>query len=198
MRSTVVVTLALSVLATSDITGQETTIRYTEGIVLGTREDPSASVAFADVDGNGDLDIVMANGRHWPAQNEIFLNNGRGRFMVARPLGEERATSYEAPLGDLDGDGDLDVMTGNDMARNLVLLNSGTGHFHPAGTVGDLARPTRGMTLADLNEDGSLDVLIVNRGAENEICFNDGKAVFDECVAFGYGRDATIEVAVAD
>ncbi|MCZ6858571.1 MAG: VCBS repeat-containing protein, partial [Gemmatimonadetes bacterium] len=148
MRSTAVLTLALSVLATSGVTTQETTFRYTEGTILGTREDRSASVVFADVDGDGDLDIVVASGRHWPAQNEIFLNNGRGRFMVARPLGEERATSYETPLGDLDGDGDLDVVTGNDVARNLVLLNSGTGHFRATGTVGDLARPTRGITLA--------------------------------------------------
>ncbi|MDB4724818.1 FG-GAP-like repeat-containing protein, partial [Planctomycetota bacterium] len=75
--------------------------------LLGIGTERSASVRLGDVDGDGDLDAVVANGRHWPAQNLVHLNQGRGRFNVIRPLGVDWATSYATELVDLDGDGDL-------------------------------------------------------------------------------------------
>ncbi|MEM7313931.1 MAG: FG-GAP-like repeat-containing protein, partial [Planctomycetota bacterium] len=98
-------------------------------LVLGTATRLSASVRAGDIDGDGDLDLVVANGRHWPQQNLLFLNHSRGRFTVERPLGQDRATSYACELADLDGDGDLDIAVGNDNAPCLVFLNDGLGKF---------------------------------------------------------------------
>ena len=84
--------------------------------LLGISEHLTASLSFADVDGDGDLDVLCANGRHWPEQNEVYLNNGLGRFTSGYALGKELATSYAVPAGDLDGDGDVDVVVANDMA----------------------------------------------------------------------------------
>ena len=66
---------------------------------LGASLDRSASLSFGDVDGDGDLDIVVANGRHWAQRNEIFLNNGKGFFGLSRRLGDEGATSLRGPAG---------------------------------------------------------------------------------------------------
>ncbi|MFC1540284.1 FG-GAP-like repeat-containing protein, partial [Gemmatimonadota bacterium] len=85
-------------------------------ILLGLKLDRSPSLTFADVDDDGDLDVLVANGRHWPQVNEVFLNNGRGRFTIGYPLGVEFSTSYAVPAGDLDGDGDCDVVVANDSA----------------------------------------------------------------------------------
>ncbi|MBX2875960.1 MAG: VCBS repeat-containing protein [Saprospiraceae bacterium] len=164
---------------------------------LGTAKHRTASISMGDVDGDGDLDAVVANGRHWPEQNYVFILTKRG-YKIAQPLGVNLSTTYAVPLADLDGDGDLDIMTGNDMAPNRIFLNDGKGHFSEKGLFGQLEAPTRSLLLADINNDGYTDVLITNRGSANEICFNDGKANFENCIPFGNAEDSTIDVAAAD
>ena len=61
-----------------------------------------------------------ANGRHWPQQNFVFLNQSRARFNVARPLGVDLSTSYACEFADLDRDGDVDIAVGNDTAPCFV------------------------------------------------------------------------------
>jgi hypothetical protein len=167
-------------------------------ILLGLREDRSPSMSFVDVEGDGDLDVLVANGRHWPQGNEVFLNNGRGRFTVGYPLGEELSTSYGVPAGDLDGDGDPDVVVANDQAPNHVYLNDGSGRFSLAGALGPEVESTRGVVLADLNGDGRLDALVTNRGTENGIYLNQGRGGFAGKLGFGTSDDSTISLAVAD
>ena len=165
---------------------------------LGSESNLTASISLGDVDGDGDLDAVVANGRHWAQQNFVFLNDGRGFFRTTRRLGEELATSYRAALADFDGDGDLDVAVGNDRARNGLFMNDGTGHFSLSGTFGRDDVPTRNVVIADVNVDGALDILVTNRGAPNVVYFNDGTGGFDEHRTFGSEGDSTIAVAVAD
>ena len=167
---------------------------------LGVHEDRTASLSFGDIDGDGDTDIVAANGRHWPGQNRAFLNNGAGAFTVERPIGTDAATTYTAALADLDYDGDLDVAVGNDRAPNLIYWNDGSGHFTQGPAFGGIDS-TRSLLLADLDGDGRTDILVNNRGMQNVICFNnrspDGP-VFECDGSFGNPTDSTIDVAAAD
>lgn len=164
---------------------------------LGGGSELTASVSLGDVNGDGALDIVVANGRHWPGQNRVYLNDGRAAFTLARPLGEEEAGSYAAPLADFDGDGDLDVAVGNDRTRNLVFLNDGTGRFEAGATFG-APSSTRSLTLADLDGDGHTDILVVNRGRQNFVFAGNGSGGFGDGAPFGAGDDSTIDVAAAD
>ena len=164
---------------------------------LGAGSDLTASVSLGDVNGDGALDVVVANGRHWPGQNRIFLNDGRAAFTLARRLGDEEAGTYAVPLADFDGDGDLDVAVGNDRTRNLVFLNDGSGRFEAGATFGTPSS-TRSLTLADLNGDGHMDILVVNRGRQNFIFHGDGAGAFGAGTPFGAGDDSTIDVAAAD
>ena len=133
-------------------------MRYDQHRTLGTRTDRSAGLSIGDVDGDGDIDSVIANGRHWAEQNELFLNNGEGYFLVARDVGAERDSSYAVPLADFDGDGDLDLAVGNDRVRSLILFNDGRGHFLEAGTLGPDNVSTRKLADAEVNADGHIDI----------------------------------------
>ncbi len=192
------VVLLLALMAVSDpVLSQEQ--RFVSGSrdVLGTESNRSASLRAGDLDGDGDLDLVVANGRHWPQQNYAFFNQGRARFNVARRIEDELATSYACELGDLNGDGVLDLVVGNDNAPSHVLLGDGSGRFVYKSM---LCEPTslRSLTIADVDRDGHLDILMTCRGRPNQIFFNDGAAGFDTAMPFGSQNDSTIAVAVAD
>ena len=168
-----------------------------ERLVLGTESNRTASVRIADVNGDKKLDVIVANGRHWPQQNYVFLNQGRARFTIQRGIGLDRRTSYATEPADLDGDGDIDIAVGNDMAGSPVLLNSGRGFFvnaHEFGTVSSV----RSLTLADIDSDGDIDILTTCRGRANQISLNDGRGAFKMGGTFGTQRDSTIDVAVVD
>ncbi|MCY2976241.1 MAG: FG-GAP-like repeat-containing protein [Planctomycetota bacterium] len=119
----------------------------------------SANASIGDVDGDGDLDIVLAKGRHWPLQNRILINDGQGNFQGTH-LGDRPDRSYTAALGDLDADGDLDMVVSNDKPdQKVVYRNEGQGVFVSAGTWGEASWNTRNIGLADMNGDHYLDLI---------------------------------------
>jgi hypothetical protein len=151
---------------------------------------------------------VLAKGRHTPIVDRVLLNDGRGRF-VGSDLGPIADRTYTAALADLDGDGDLDVLTSNDTPdKKLVYLNDGKGHFSVAGTWGVPKWVTRNASLADLNGDGKVDVIAANRGEPSFVCLNDGDGRFtSDCilipsesatsiVAADFDKDGFIDLAV--
>lgn len=162
----------------------------------------SAGVSLGDLDHDGDLDIVLAKGRHWPLQDFVLRNDGKGHFTT-EPLRDTPDRTYSAALADLDGDGDLDLVSSNDRPdQKLVYLNDGTGHFRVAGTFGDSAWSTRYVTVADLNGDARPDLIVANRsggigagaGKPSFVCMNDGHGAFPSCAPLAT-QSATIIVA---
>ncbi len=177
--------------------GAAQTFESNSRLILGSEANRSASIRIGDLDADGDLDVVVANGRHWPDQNYVFLNQGRARFNVMRPLGSDRSTTYACELADFDGDGDLDIATGNDMAPCQIFLNDGDAQFSLQGSFGDVSS-VRSLTVADIDLDGDQDILVTCRGRSNRIYLNDGSAKFDQSIEFGTKRDSTIDVEVGD
>jgi VCBS repeat protein len=173
--------------------------RFTTAIPLETTSDPSANVSMGDLDGDGDLDIVLAKGRHDPYVDKVLLNDGKGHF-VASDLGPTADRTYTAALADLDGDRDLDVVISNDAPdKKLLYFNDGKGRFSVAGTWGDPKWSTRNAAIADLNGDGRPDVIAANRPGPSYVCLNDGHGqLLNPCIAIPAESATTIVPADFD
>ncbi len=89
-------------------------------------------------------------------------------------LGEERST--DVALGDLDGDGDLDALVGN-QGRAQVWLNDGQGNFSPNGQDLTISSGWKmGLDLGDLDGDGDPDAFIVVADGPGRVLLNQGGA----------------------
>ena len=149
----------------------ETLTRLPKGLNIETRK-----VTFADVDGDGDLDVFLSNVQFIPGkdpQNRLYMNDGTGNFtdvsMNQLPL--ENDFTLDAVFEDVDQDGDLDIILANFSTAPLkVYLNNGTGFFanNTLDVLGEnYFRDALGVIAADLNGDGLNDVYACDRRLPN-------------------------------
>jgi len=159
---------------------------------LGTAD--SWDVAMGDIDGDGDIDAVVAN---YNAGQAVWLNNGSGTFTPGTGFGS--GASFGIALGDLDGDGDLDAAVADLGGAETVWLNNGSGNF------GASAHDSFGGTtfskdiiLADVDGDGDLDVVVANSNGDHEVWLNDGSANFGTTADVTFGNNMTEGIASGD
>ena len=167
------------VISTKNDDGQIQLRRFDSVIVLESKSETSANISFADLDGDKDLDIVLAKGRHWPLFNKLFFNNGKGEFPAPVDLGTKPNKTYSTVLADVDKDGDMDIVVSNENPDDkLVYFNNGKGVFSLSQTWGDPKWNTRNASVADLNNDGKPDIISANRQGPSYYCLNDGSDKF--------------------
>ncbi len=144
------------------------TDRFLTQIDIGSESIPT----FGDLDGDGDLDLLLAN-KIDPNEAESariyhFANTGSATKPHFREMGNlavEPSYHYAPALGDLDADGDLDMIMGTWNAGLALYRNTGTATV-PNFVAENLEyiRLTRGSNsipaLGDLDADGDLDLMI--------------------------------------
>ncbi|MCZ6817011.1 MAG: VCBS repeat-containing protein [Planctomycetota bacterium] len=153
-------------------------------------------IEAGDLNGDGHLDLVFANGGNFssagaPQLLRVYINTtGNGKFLdetVARTgglTGNYRGVAF----GDVERDGDLDMILSSDFNRQpRMLINDGNGFFSDE-TAARLPVITLSSTRAqflDIDNDGDLDIYINNGGTtnrfgcgQNRIFVNNGDGVF--------------------
>lgn len=158
------------------------TTRFIDAIDVGTESVP----ALGDLDDDGDLDLLIGNklDPKMPSNGRLYLFTNTGTkqspaFALTDTL-DLAAAFHQAPaLGDIDGDGDLDLLLGTWSEGVLVFRNEGTAQN--ARFVQDTAmtiRFTRGSnyspTLVDIDADGDPDVLAGEASGELNLVRNIG------------------------
>jgi hypothetical protein len=140
--------------------------------------------AVGDLNADGRPDLVATS--HDSHGVFVWLADGKGGFAPAprspfQALSGGRPHNHGLALGDVDGDGDLDVLTADDTAHAVaVLLNDGRAGFLAApGSPFGVGREPYPFALGDVNKDGRLDVVTPNvGGASISVLLGDGRAGF--------------------
>ena len=127
--------------------------------------------AWGDYDGDGDLDLYFTGQLNANSNGGGLYENDNGTFTLVTNSGLPLCYLGAAKWGDMDNDGDLDlVVTGNDGSNDLarVYRNNGNGTFSNVNAgltdvyLGD-------VDLGDIDGDGLLDILIGGNNSANSV-----------------------------
>ena len=188
---------------------------FTEAVtyILGNSSNPGPiSIAKDDLNGDGRLDIVVANSN----DNSVSVLLGTGGVTLGRSTNFNVGTQPMSVFtGDFNGDKKIDILTANKTANTLTILPGlGNGSFRAAQTItlfpGGNPQPTYAVP-ADLNGDGKLDIVVANYGSNTvSVLLGQGNGTFQSPVNYAVGtnprsvlvrdldRDVKLDITVAN
>ncbi len=203
------VPFAASVLLGNGAGGFEPVAEYSSG------GDDDNSVAAADLNGDGNPDIVVAN---WYGVNGrdaaigVLLGNGDGTFKPTVSYDPGGVIANAVAIADVNRDGKLDVLVAETGCNSCstsgiaVLLGNGDGTFQSAKTFGTGGSggaegffAGESLAVADVNGDGKPDVAVVNSESNTvAVLLGNGDGTFQSAVTYGTGGSYPDAVAISD
>ena len=156
------------------------------------------SIAIADLDGNGTLDVVATSsvdgGRVFWHQNI----DGRGEFSALQLI-DSGVGETAIKIADLDGDGDADIVTTGSFAGTSWYVNTdGKALFGSSTSISEIGASS--LSIGDLNADGSLDLIgTINDVGGNRVAWiENSRGNFGTYQTISTNVDSPVSVAAAD
>lgn len=145
-----------------------------------------ARMAFADVDGDGIRDVVIAGkDKDNKGSTTLYTNNGSATFQVATSAPFAGVIGGDIAFGDFDGDGSPDLVVtgygGSNVRLAKLYLNDGSGDFTEKASTPFEGVEESAVAVGDVNGDGFEDIIISglsDTGKITQLYLNDGKAGF--------------------
>jgi len=171
---------------------------------IGTTAEYTNSVELADINGDGRVDILFANGGDYqalgkPEFSRVFLNQGPGKMFreaTQEVFGTEPMQAVRAiRVADLDGDGDPDIAVASSYeTQSRLYLGDGKGGFRDvtATNLPQIKASIGDLKFGDADGDGDLDMILADwgpgdpmesAGGRTKLWLNDGKARFTDATA---------------
>jgi hypothetical protein len=172
---------------------------FASGSNITTDTHWTQSLALGDVDRDGDLDLVAGN--DLDQANRLYLNNSTANpfnGVSGSNITTDTHKTISVALGDVDRDGDLDLVAGNWWQVNRLYLNNGDGTFASGSDITSDANATWSVTLGDVDRDGDLDLVAGNWSQTNRLYLNNGDGTFAGGSDITSDADATIAVVLMD
>ena len=134
--------------------------------VVGDPQSQPNSVVLEDFNGDGNLDLLTADGFASGNRIELQLGNGDGTFGAATLLDTVGGGAVSLEAGDVDGDGNLDFVAVSPNGDSVELFyGNGDGTFDPAVAIDSAFDAARGSALGDFDGDGDVDILATGGGS---------------------------------
>lgn len=171
--------------------GPDQRFREVTGEVFGEKKFISRVIKVRDVNQDAIPDIIV--GTTYQNQTELYLGLGKGKFqnVTSSRLPQIKASIGDIELGDVDGDGDLDMVLSdwgegsnmnNSGGRTMLWLNDGKGTFSDVTNTqmpGLLIQFSWDLELVDFDNDFDLDIAIsCKRCPTSRLFVNDGRGHF--------------------
>jgi plastocyanin len=161
-------------------------------------------VQLVDVDNDFDLDFIgvcrssNAGGAHY-----LMINDGAGNFTnMSASISSNSGSTYEAEVGDLDGDSDLDMFF---VSLSGFSEGASANQFVPSGTVsfpnGSTLPPgtdDNEIVLIDYDNDGDLDSMVGSLGSAERMYRNNGGMSFSSVAVIQGVSDSTLDATAVD
>jgi len=156
----------------------------------------SATVAIADMDGDGNNDVIYACRDE--CQSAVYLNDGKGNFTRRVPWGPAKASIRAMAVADFDGNGNLDIAACPENLGCFVYLNHGGAHFDDGIMIQGPAFLPYSMIAVDLIKDNRPDIVIGYVNTPLEIFVNDDTGKAYQAVPFGINKGTVYGMASGD
>ncbi|WP_020477107.1 putative Ig domain-containing protein, partial [Catenovulum agarivorans] len=163
---------------------------------IGTHSDNSTDINLADVDNDGDLDAIIAN-YSLSGADKVYYNDGTGSFPSNAALTNSTNDTYGYAVGDIDNDGDVDLISAS-VGTNNIYLNDGAGNFTLSTSLSSDSLSTYAISLFDIDNDADLDAVVANYQQSIFYYLNDGVGSFADGVQISSDAKATRTLLAID